>query len=68
MCPGLCYSAIMSRDDKPVIEPVRKRRLLALLKTMKPIDETFPDIQDAPVEPERVFGNAHPHTYPGGGL
>lgn len=48
--------AMMSREgDRLVIEPVRKRGLLALLKTMKPIDEEFPDIQDAPVKPESVF-------------
>jgi antitoxin VapB len=48
--------AIMHRDDdKLVIEPVRKRGLLALLKTMKPIDKEFPEIPDVPVKPERVF-------------
>jgi antitoxin VapB len=35
--------AIMHRDgDRLVIEPVRKRGLLALLATMKPLDEDFP--------------------------
>jgi antitoxin VapB len=29
-----------------VIEPVRKRGLVALLKTMKPLEEDFPDIHD----------------------
>jgi antitoxin VapB len=33
-----------------VIEPVRKRGLIALLKTMKPLDEDFPEIDD-PVPP-----------------
>ena len=34
--------AIMHRDgERLVIEPVRKRGLVALLKSMKPIDETF---------------------------
>jgi antitoxin VapB len=48
--------AIMHRDgDKLIIEPVRKRGLLALLKTMKPVDEEFPEIPDVPVKPERVF-------------
>ena len=48
--------AIMHRDgDRLVIEPVRKRGLLALLKTMTPLDEEFPEIHDAPVKPERVF-------------
>ena len=39
--------AIMQRDgDRLVIEPVRKRGLLALLKAMQPIDEAFPAIGD----------------------
>jgi antitoxin VapB len=41
--------------DKLVIEPVRKRGLLALLATMKSVDEQFPEILDAPIESERVF-------------
>jgi antitoxin VapB len=37
--------AIMHRDgDRLVIEPVRKRGLLALLKTMKPLKVGFPEI------------------------
>jgi antitoxin VapB len=48
--------AIMRRDgDRLVIEPVRKRGLLALLKTMKPIEEAFPEIDDPVVAPERVL-------------
>jgi antitoxin VapB len=43
--------AIMHRDgDRLVIEPVRKRGLIALLKTMKPLEEGFPEIDD-PVPP-----------------
>ena len=45
--------AIMHRDgDRLVIEPIRKRGLLALLKTMRPIDE-FPEIDDPIPSPER---------------
>jgi len=46
----------MHRDgDRLVIEPVRKRGLVALLKSMKPLDEAFPDIHD-PIPPqEKVF-------------
>ena len=41
--------AIMHRDgDRLVIEPMRKRGLVALLKTMKPLEERFPEI-DGPV-------------------
>ena len=39
--------AIMYRDgDRLVIEPVRKRGLLALLKTMSPRQERLPEIED----------------------
>jgi antitoxin VapB len=39
--------AIMHRDgDRLVIEPVRKRGLVALLRTMKPPREDFPEIDD----------------------
>jgi antitoxin VapB len=39
--------AIMHRDgERLVIEPVRKRGLVALLKTMKPLEEDFPEIDD----------------------
>ena len=48
--------AIMHRDgDRLVIEPVRKRGLVALLKTMKPVDEEFPEIQDSVLPPEDVL-------------
>jgi antitoxin VapB len=48
--------AIMHRDgDRLVIEPVRKRGLIALLKTMKPLDEKFPDIDDPMPGPEQVL-------------
>jgi antitoxin VapB len=39
--------AIMHRDgDRLVIEPVRKRGLVALLKRMKPLEEDFPEVDD----------------------
>jgi len=48
--------AIMHRDgDRLVIEPVRKRGLIALLKTMKPLNERFPDIADPAPRREDVF-------------
>ena len=47
--------AIMHRDgDRLVIEPVRKRGLIALLKTMKPLED-FPEIDDPVPTPERVL-------------
>jgi antitoxin VapB len=48
--------AIIHRDgDRLVIEPVRKRGLVALLKAMKPLDEDFPEIDDPVPTPERVL-------------
>jgi antitoxin VapB len=48
--------AIMHRDgDRLVIEPVRKRGLLALLATMTPLDEAFPAIDDPVPPPERLL-------------
>ena len=39
--------AIVHRDgDRLVIEPARKRGLVTLLKTMKPLEEDFPEIDD----------------------
>ena len=38
-----------------VIEPVRKRGLVALLKSMKPIDEHFPEVDDPVPPPERLL-------------
>lgn len=47
--------AIMHRDgDRLVIVPVRKRGLVALLKTMKPV-EGFPEIDDPVLVPENVL-------------
>jgi len=48
--------AIMHRDgDRLVIEPVRKRGLIALLQTMKPLQEEFPEIDDPAPTPEKVL-------------
>lgn len=48
--------AIIHRDgERLVIEPVRKRGLVALLKAMKPIEESFPEIDDPVPAPERVL-------------
>jgi antitoxin VapB len=44
--------AIMRKEDgRLVIEPVPPKSLLALLATLEPLDEDFPDIADAPAEP-----------------
>jgi antitoxin VapB len=48
--------AIIHRDgDRLIIEPARKRGLLALLKTMKPLREEFPEIDDPIPAPEKVL-------------
>jgi antitoxin VapB len=47
--------AIMHRDgDRLVIEPARKCGLIALLKTMMPIEESLPEIGDPVPAPERL--------------
>jgi antitoxin VapB len=52
--PGV--EAMMRRDgDRLVIEPVRKRSLLALLKSMEPFDGDFPEIDDPPPAPAKIF-------------
>jgi antitoxin VapB len=48
--------AIMHRDgDRLIIEPVRKRGLIALLKTMKPLKESLPEIDDPVLASEKVL-------------
>ena len=48
--------AVMYRDgDRLVIEPVRKRGLIALLKAMKPLEENFPEIDDPVPAPEKLL-------------
>ena len=50
----------MHRDgERLVIEPVRKRGLVALLKSMNPLDEDFPEIEDPVPTPERVCDALH---------
>ena len=48
--------AIIHRDgERLVIEPVRKRGLVALLRSMNPLDENFPEIEDPVPEQESVM-------------
>lgn len=45
-------AARMWRDgDRLVIEPMRRKNLLALLATLEPLDEDLPEIADPPAEP-----------------
>lgn len=47
---------IIHKDgDRLVIEPVIKKSLKALLADLSPLEEDFPEIVDAPVEPEDIF-------------
>lgn len=39
--------AIIHKDgDRLIVQPVRKGRLLALLASMQPLEEAFPDVDD----------------------
>ncbi|CBS90556.1 antitoxin [Azospirillum lipoferum] len=49
-------SVFISRDgDRLIIEPIRKKGLLALLESWEPLEEEFPDIDDQPVAPKDIF-------------
>lgn len=37
---------IRKEGDRLIVEPVRKGRLLALLGTLAPLEEPFPDVDD----------------------
>ena len=39
-------AVIRKEGDHLIVEPLRKGRLLALLATLAPLDETFPDVDD----------------------
>ena len=44
---------IYQEDHRLIIEPVERRSsLAAVLATLKPLDEDFPEIDDPPVTPE----------------
>ena len=48
--PG--QDAIMRKDgDRLIIEPAQPRSLLALLATLSPIEESFPTIDELPIDP-----------------
>ncbi len=43
--PG--YEAVLRKDgDKLILEPVSTASLIGLLKSLKPLDETLPEIDD----------------------
>jgi antitoxin VapB len=37
---------VRKEGDRLIVEPVRKGRLLALLGTLEPLDEPFPDVDE----------------------
>jgi len=41
---------VRKEGDRLIVEPVRKGRLLALLGSLEPLDESFPDV-DEDLEP-----------------
>jgi antitoxin VapB len=44
--------AVMRKEGhRLIIEPVPPRSLLALLSTLEPIDEDFPNVSDLPIDP-----------------
>ena len=48
--------AVIRKDgNRLIIEPVPKKSLLELLATWEPMEDDFPEIQDAPVEAEDIF-------------
>lgn len=49
--------ALLRKDgDRLIIEPVRKAGLLGLLAQWEPLEETLPQIADAPAPREDIFG------------
>jgi antitoxin VapB len=40
--------------SKILVEPIRKGRLLALLTTLEPLDEPFPDVDEGLPAPDDV--------------
>ena len=47
---------IRKEGERLIIEPIpAAKRLLALLETLKPIEETLPEIEDQQVQDEEVF-------------
>jgi antitoxin VapB len=47
--------AILRKEgDRLIVEPVRKGRLLALLSSLEPLDEPFPDVDEDLAPPDDV--------------
>ena len=49
------HEAIIRKEgDRLIVEPIRKGRLLALLNTLEPLDERFPDVDENLPPPDDV--------------
>ncbi len=46
---------IHKEGERLVIEPVKKHNLQAILLTLKPLKEDFPEIEDPPAQDEEIF-------------
>ena len=47
--------AIIRKEGKRlIIEPAPRKSLLAVLKTLEPLDEDFPVVDDSPPEPVEI--------------
>lgn len=46
---------IYKEGDKLIIEPVRKKSLKAVLASLPPLNEDFPEIIDLPVDSEEIL-------------
>jgi len=45
---------IRKEGDRLIVEPIRKGKLLALLATLEPLEETFPDVDKTLPPPDDV--------------
>ena len=45
---------VRKEGDRLVVEPVKRRGLLATLATLEPLDETFPDVDESLGPPDDV--------------
>jgi antitoxin VapB len=47
---------VRKEGDRLIVEPVRRGRLLALLNTLEPMDEPFPDVDEdlAPLDDAKL--------------
>jgi antitoxin VapB len=53
--------AVMRKEgDRLIVKPLRRKSLLEVLKTLKPIEEDFPEIDDPPPERAQKGGLAAP--------